>query len=224
MTYRQALCISPEGALRQVRAVKLCSMTKSSAPSTTRNPHWGCRQLSKTCHGSSDEKMEQGKLKYHRAFLPGVCYLLLICLLGRCTAFCGVCLYVQINVLKFPVSLSWPLPGPLAAERRLSMDFFVCICWRFQVPGFSRTHLGHMRQKEAQGAHCSVIPQAPGSLASLTSLQILMFFFYMWSRVSNCPQQVELKKKKKYTYYSLSEVESMMLPSFPEERNSDQLG
>ena len=129
VTYRQALCISPEGAPRQVRAGKLCSfMTKSSAPSTTRSPHWGCKQLSKNCHGSSDEKMEHGKLKYHRAFLPGIRYLLFMCLLDCCTTFCGVCLYVQINVLKFPVSLSWLLPGPLAAERRLSMAFFVCIC------------------------------------------------------------------------------------------------
>ena len=164
MTYRQALCIRPEGAPRQVRVVKLCSfMTKSSAPSTTRSPHWGCRQLSKTCHGFSDEKMEQDKLKYHRAFLPGVCYLLLMCLLSCCTAFCGVCLYFQINVLKFPVFLSWPLPGPLAAEQRLFMAFFVYICWHFQVPGFSRTHLGYMRQKEAQETNCLVIPQAPGS-------------------------------------------------------------
>ena len=125
MTYRQALCISPEGAPRRVRAVKLCSfMAKSSAPSTTRSPHWGCRQLSKTCHGSSDEKMEQGKLKYHRAFLVGICYLLLMCLLSCCTAFCDVCLYFQINVLKFPVFLSWPLPGPLAAEQRLFTAFF----------------------------------------------------------------------------------------------------
>ena len=223
MTYRQALCISPEGALRQVRAVKLCSMTKSSAPSTTRNPHWGRRQLSKSCHASSDEKMKQGQLQYHRAFLPGVCYLLLMCLLSCCTAFCGVCLYFQINVLKFPVILSWPLPGPLAAEQRLFMAFFVYICWHFQVPGFSRTHLGYMRQKEAQETNCLVIPQAPGSWASLTSLQILMFFFHMWSRVSNCPQQVEFKKKQN-SYYSLSEVESMILPSFPEEWTSDQLG
>ena len=137
-------------------------MTKSSSPSTTRNSHWGCRQLSKNCHGSSDGKMEQGLVKTPQGF-PTRRFLLLICLLGCCTTFHGVCLYEQINVLKFPVLLSCPLPGPLAEERRLFMAFLIYICWHFQVPGFSRTHLVYKRQKEAQGTHCSITPQAPSS-------------------------------------------------------------
>ena len=58
-----------EGATRQVKAVKLCSfMTKNSSSSTTRNPQWGCRQLSKNCHGSSDGKTEQGWEKIPQGF------------------------------------------------------------------------------------------------------------------------------------------------------------
>ena len=154
-----------EGATRQVKAVKLCSfMTKNSSSSTTRNPHWGCRQLSKTAMDPVTERRNKGERKYHRAFLPGVRFLLLMCLLSCCTTLCtALCLYVQINALKFPVFLSCPLPGPLAAETRLFMAFFVYICWHFQVPGFSRTHLVYMRQKKAQGTHCSIIPEAPSS-------------------------------------------------------------
>ena len=153
-----------EGATRQVKAVKLCSfMTKSSSTSTTGTHPGDAGSYLKTVMDPVMERRNKGEWKHHRAFLSGVHFLLLMCLLGCCTALCGVCLCVQVNVLKFPVFLSCPLPGPLAAERRLFMAFFVYICWHFQVPGFSRTHLGYMRQKEAQGTHCSVIPQAPGS-------------------------------------------------------------
>ena len=151
-----------EGATRQVKAVKLCSfMTKSSSPSTTRTHTGDAGSYLKTVMDPVMERWSKGEWKHHRALLPGIRFLLLMCLLGCCTALCGVCLYIQVNVLKFPVFLSCPFPGPLTAERRLFMAFFVYTCWHFQVPGFSRTHLGYMRQKEAQGTHCSIIPEAP---------------------------------------------------------------
>ena len=154
-----------EGATRQVKAVKLCSfMTKSSSASTTGTHPGDAGSYLKTAMDPVTERRNKGERKYHRAFLPGVRFLLLMCLLSCCTTLCtALCLYVQINALKFPVLLSCPLPGPLAEERRLFMAFLIYICWHFQVSGFSRTHLGYMRQKKAQGTHCSIIPEAPSS-------------------------------------------------------------
>ena len=151
-----------EGATRQVKAVKLCSfMTKSSSASTT-GTHPGDAGSYLKLSWIQWWKDWTGWVKTPQGFPVRRPFPSTMCLLSCCTALCGVCLCVQVNVLKFPVFLSCPLPGPLAAER-FSMAFFVYICWHFQVPGFSRTHLGYMRQKEAQGTHCSIIPQAPGS-------------------------------------------------------------
>ena len=142
-----------------------------------------------------------------------------MCLLGCCTALCGVCLYVQVNVLKFPVFLSCPLPGPLAAERRLFMAFYVHVCWHFQVPGFSRTHLGYMRQKEAREltALSFLKPQVP-KLVWLLLSKFLCFSFTCGPGFLIVLNRLSRKKKKNTpTTACQKSKESMMLPSFPEE-------
>lgn len=169
--------------------MKLCSfMTKSSSPSTTRNSHWGCRQLSKNCHGSSDGKTEQGLVKTPQGF-PTRRFLLLICLLGCCTTFHGVCLYEQINVLKFPVLLSCPISWTFGCRKKTFHGLFCLHLLAFSGSWLLQDSLGLHEAKESSGnSLCSIFPKAPSSSASLaSSLQILMFFFYMLSRVSNCP-------------------------------------
>ena len=149
-----------------------------------------------------------------------------MCLLGCCTALCGVCLCVQVNVLKFPVFLSCPLPGPLAAERRLFMAFFVYICWHFQVPGFPRTHLGYMRQKKAQGTHSALSFLKPQVLKLVWFLlsKFLCFSFTCCPGFLTVLNRLSIKKKNAPTTTCQKWKESMMLPSFPEEWTSDQLG
>lgn len=163
-------------------------MTKSSSPSTTRNSHWGCRQLSKNCHGSSDGKTEQRLVKTPQGF-PTRRFLLLICLLGCCTTFHGICLYEQINVLKFPVLLSCPISWTFGCRKKTFHGLFCLHLLAFSGSWLPQDSLGLHEAKESSGnSLCSIFPKAPSSSASLaSSLQILMFFFYMWSRVSNCP-------------------------------------
>ena len=153
-----------EGTTRQVKTVKLCSfMTKSSSPSTTRNSHWGCRQLSKNCHGSSDGKMEQGLVKTPQGF-PTRRFLLLICLLGCCTTFHGVCLYEQINVLKFPVLLSCPISWAFGCRKKTFHGLFCLHLLAFSGSWLLQDSLGLHEAKEISGnSLCSIFPKAPSS-------------------------------------------------------------